>query len=48
MTIRMFKQLSEGDKCVIGSGSCARNNAKLVRKVVTKKVSDIDEFGKIV
>ena len=46
-SIKMFQKLSEGEKCVIGSGRCSSHNVKLVRGVVKKKVSCIDKDGKL-
>ena len=43
----MFQKLSEGEKCVIGSGRCSSHNVKLVRGVVKKRVSCIDKDGKL-
>ena len=45
--IKMFQKLSMGESCVIGSGRCSKHNVKLVRGVVSKKVSCIDKNGKL-
>ena len=41
----MFQELSDGVKCVIGSGMCAGHNVKLTRKVTMKRCSNIDDKG---
>ena len=33
-----------GDECVLGSGRCGKHNTKLVRKIVTKKMSCVDKL----
>ena len=38
--IKKFQELSDGNKCVFGSGMCATHNCKLVRGVTQKKISD--------
>ena len=42
-----FKKLSQVTKCVIGSGFCAGHNVKLERSVKIKKISIIDNDGKV-
>ena len=41
--IRMFQDLVNGEECV--SGMCCTHNVKLVRSVMMKKISSLDENG---
>ena len=45
--ITEFQKLSQGEKCVFGSGRCATHNCKLVRSVTQKKRSVINNEGEI-
>ena len=46
--ISKFQELIAGDECVMGSGRCGTHNTKLVRRIVTKKMSCVDKLGGIV
>ena len=45
--ILMFQRLADRDECVVGSGRCSTHNTKLIRSVITKKVSEVDSHGHI-
>ena len=45
--IMMFQDMCDGDTCVFGSGMCATYHTKLVRRVVTRRVSYVDKCGAI-
>ena len=40
--IQKFKRISEGTDCVVRSGYCTSHNAKMVRNVRMKKMSNVD------
>ena len=41
-----FRMMTRGTECQIRSGYCSSHNVKVIREVVMKKVSDVDELGK--
>ena len=45
--IQKFNQLTAGNECVFGSGSCATHNCKLVRSVQKKRMSVQNKDGEI-
>ena len=45
--IMTFQDMCDGDTCVFGSGMCATYHTKLVRRVVTRRVSYVDKCGAI-
>ena len=38
---------SDGDKCLIGSGRCAKHNTRVVRVVKEKRVSVVNKDGTV-
>ena len=46
-TISKFKQISEGTECIVRSGYCTSHNVKMTRSVNMKRMSNVDECGKI-
>ena len=43
----MFEDMCDGDACVFGSGMCATHHTKLIRRVVTRRVSYVDKCGEV-
>ena len=43
--IKKFKMMSKGTDCLIRSGFCTSHNHKMIRKIVSKKMSSEDEYG---
>ena len=42
-----FEDMCDGDACVFGSGMCATHHTKLIRRVVTRRVSYVDKCGEV-
>ena len=45
-TIQKFRMMTRGTECQIRRAYCSSHNVKVIREVLMKKVSDVDEFGK--
>ena len=45
--IQKFRTISRGTECAVRSGYCTSHNIKCVREVKMKKVSEIDESGRL-
>ena len=45
--IQKFRTISRGTECAVRSGYCTSHNTKCVREVKMKKVSEIDESGRL-